>query len=146
MDTLTRVAVLAAFLPVVAGQGGNAGIQTLTVVVRSLALGRLTPRSTLRVVAHELLTGLVMGVAIGLAVAVLAAAWQGNIMLGVVVGVALAANMVVGVLAGVLIPMGLSRLQQDPALSAGIWLTTATDLLGFVAYLSLATLLISQLD
>ncbi|MDA0256393.1 MAG: magnesium transporter [Chloroflexi bacterium] len=145
-DTLTRVAVLAAFLPVVAGQGGNAGIQTLTVVVRSLALGRLTARSTLRVVAHELLTGLVMGVAIGLAVAVLAALWQGNPVLGVVVGVALAANMVVGVLAGVLIPMGLSRLQQDPALSAGIWLTTATDLLGFVVYLSLAALLISKLE
>ncbi len=145
-DTLTRVAVLAAFLPVVAGQGGNAGIQTLTVVVRSLALGRLTVSSTLRVVAHELLTGLAMGLAIGVAVAVLAALWQGSPALGVVVGVALAANMLVGVLAGVLIPMGLSRLQQDPALSAGIWLTTATDLLGFVVYLSLATLLISQLE
>jgi magnesium transporter len=145
-DTLTRVAVLAAFLPVVAGQGGNAGIQTLTVVVRSLALGRLRARSTLHIVAHELLTGLVMGVAIGLVVAVLAAVWQGSPVLGVVVGVALAANMVVGVLAGVLIPMGLSKLKQDPALSAGIWLTTATDLLGFLAYLSLATLLVSQLE
>ena len=144
--TLARVAILAAFLPVVAGQGGNAGIQTLTVVIRSLAIGRLAGRNLWQVVLHEALTGLINGVVIGVAIALAAGLWQGNAMLGLIVGVALVANMLVGVLAGVLIPMGLQRLRQDPALSAGIWLTTATDVLGFLVFLSLAALLIDAID
>lgn len=144
-DTVARVAVLAAFLPVVSGQGGNAGIQTLTVVVRSLAVGRLAGRNLWRVVLHEAATGLVNGVVIGLAVGVAAWLWRGNATLGVVVGIALAGNMLVGVIAGVLIPMGLQRVRQDPALSAGIWLTTATDILGFLVFLTLATLLVDAI-
>ena len=133
-------------LPVVAGMGGNAGIQTLTVVVRSLALGRLTPRHTLRVIGHELAAGLLTGLVTGVAVAAVAWGWQANPWLGAVVGVALMGNVLVGVMAGVLIPMGLYRLRQDPALSAGIWLTTATDVLGFLGFLGLATLLLSRID
>ena len=144
-DTVARVALLAAFLPVVAGQGGNAGIQTLTVVIRSLAVGRLAGRNLWRVVLHEAATGLVNGVVIGVAVGVAAWLWQGNATLGLVVGIALAINMLVGVIAGVLIPMGLQRFRQDPALSAGIWLTTATDVLGFLVFLSLATLLVDAI-
>ena len=144
-DTVAQVALLAAFLPVVAGQGGNAGIQTLTVVVRSLAVGRLAGRNLWRVVLHEVTTGLVNGVVIGVAVGLAAWAWQGNTTLGLVVGIALAVNMLVGVIAGVLIPMGLQRFRQDPALSAGIWLTTATDVLGFLVFLSLATLLVDAI-
>ena len=145
-DTLQRVVVLAAFMPVIAGMGGNAGIQTLTVVVRSLALGRLTLRNTMRVVLHELGTGLLVGVAVGAGTAVIAWLWQDNVWLGVVVGVALLGNVVVGVLAGALIPMTLHRLRQDPALSGGIWLTTATDVLGFLAFLGLATALITRIE
>lgn len=143
-DTLSRVVVLAAFLPVVAGQGGNAGIQTLTIVVRSLALGRMVPGQVWRIVGHELLTGLIVGTVSGLAVAAVATAWRGDPWLGLVVGVALAGNMLIGVLAGVLIPVGLQRLRQDPALSGGIWLTTTTDLLGLLGYLALASLLITR--
>jgi magnesium transporter len=145
-DTLARVAVLAAFLPVIGGMGGNAGIQTVTVVVRSLALGRLALTDTLDVVTRELLAGLVVGAATGAAVAALTIAWQGNPWLGVIVGLALLTNVVVGVVAGVLIPMTLHRLRQDPALSSGIWLTTTTDLLGFLAFLGLATVLISRIE
>ena len=144
-DTVARVAVLAAFLPVVAGQGGNAGIQTLTVVIRSLALGRLAGRNMVHVIGHELAVGLVTGVVTGAAVAAVAMAWQRNPELGLVVGVALVANVMVGVLAGVIIPMGLQRMRQDPALSAGIWLTTVTDVIGFLVFLSLATLLVDAL-
>ena len=144
-DTVAHVALLAAFLPVVAGQGGNAGIQTLTVVVRSLAVGRLAGRNLWRVALHEVATGLVNGVVIGAAVGAVAWVWQGNTTLGLVVGVALAVNMLVGVIAGVLIPMGLQRFRQDPALFAGIWLTTATDVLGFLVFLTLATLLVDAI-
>ena len=145
-DTVARVAVLAAFLPVVASLGGNAGIQTLTVVIRSLALGRLAGRNMMQVIGHELAVGLVTGVVTGAAVALVAMAWQGNPALGLIVGGALIANVLVGVLAGVIIPMGLQRLRQDPALSAGIWLTTMTDVIGFLVFLSLAALLVDAID
>ncbi len=145
-DTLARVAVLAAFLPVVGGMGGNAGIQTLTVVVRSLALGRLELRDTLTVAGHELAGGAIVGLFTGLLVGGVTIIWQGNAWLGGIVALALFANVVIGVVAGVLIPMGMYRLRQDPALSSGIWLTTATDLAGFLAFLSLATLLVSRID
>ncbi len=145
-STVARVAVLAAFLPVVAGQGGNTGIQTLTVVIRSLAVGRLRGRDLWRVVLHEAATGLINGLVIGAAVGLVAWLWQGNAALGLIVGLALAANMLVGVVAGVLIPMGLQRFRQDPALSAGIWLTTATDVLGFAVFLTLAAIFVNAID
>ena len=97
----------------------------------------------LQVVIHELAAGLLTGLATGVAVALVAWGWQANPWLGAVVGVALMGNVLVGVTAGVLIPMGLHRLHQDPALSVGIWLTTATDVLGC---LGLATVLLSRID
>jgi magnesium transporter len=144
-DTLTQVAILAAFLPVIGGQGGNAGIQTLTVVIRSLAIERISARDTPTLLLHELWVGLILGLATGLMVAIVAYAWRGNAWLGLVVLIALAANTLVGALTGVLIPMALQRWKQDPALSGGIWLTTATDISGFVAFLGTATLLLDHL-
>ena len=143
--TLAQVAILAAFLPVVAAQGGNAGLQTVTVVVRSLALGRIAARSTLRVVRHELATGLVTGLASAAAVGVVAWLWQGNAWLGGLLAVAVAADVLIGVAAGVLIPIALHVGRQDPALSAGIWLTTVTDVCGFFLYLGLASVIIERL-
>ena len=143
--TLERAAVLASFMPVIAGMGGNAGIQTSTVVVRSMALGRISARDTVSVVVHELLSGALMGAATGSAVAVVALAWRGNPWLGAIVGSALLGNTLVGVTAGVLIPMGLDRLNQDPALSSGIWLTAFTDVLGFTLFLTLGTLFLPRL-
>ncbi|MSP21479.1 MAG: magnesium transporter [Dehalococcoidia bacterium] len=141
-STLERAAVLAAFMPVIAGMGGNAGIQTSTVVVRSIALGRISARHTGAVVLHELAAGVLIGLVTGAAVAVVALGWHGNPFLGGIVGLALLGNTLVGVTAGVLIPMGLDRLGQDPALSSGILLTTFTDVLGFSIFLGLGTLLI----
>ncbi len=143
--TLERAAILASFMPVIAGMGGNAGIQTSTVVVRSIALGRISARDTLSVVLHELAAGLLMGTATGAAVATIALAWQGNPWLGGIVGLALVGNTLVGVTAGVLIPMSLDRLHQDPALSSGIWLTTFTDVIGFTLFLSLGTVFLARL-
>ena len=143
--TLARVAILAAFLPVVGGQGGNAGIQTVTVVVRSLALGHLAPRNTLRIVRHELAAGLITGLASALAVAPLAWVWHGNPWLAMLVFVAILGNVVIGVTAGVLIPMALHTMGQDPALSASIWLTTVTDVCGFFLFLGLGTMIVGHL-
>ena len=144
-STLAQVAILAAFLPVIGGQGGNAGIQTLTIIVRSLAIDRVAPRDTLTLVRHEAVVGVILGVASGVLVGLVAWAWQGNWWLGLVVFAGLAANILVGTVFGVLIPMALSRLKQDPALSGGIWLTTATDISGFLAFLGTAAVLIDRL-
>jgi magnesium transporter len=144
-NTLEQVAILAAFLPVIGGQGGNAGIQTLTIVVRSLALGRIALRDTATLLFHELRVGLVLGIATGLAVGLVAFLWRGSPWLGGVVMAGLVVNITVGALVGVLIPMVLQRFRQDPALSGGIWLTTATDLSGFFAFLATATFLIERL-
>jgi magnesium transporter len=144
-STIARAAVLAVFLPVVLGQGGNGGLQTVTVVVRSLALGRIAPRNTLRITGSESATALVTGGAIGTTVGLLAWAWQGNAWLGVIVGVAILSNQLVGAVAGVCFPMGLQLIRQDPAVSAPIWLTNATDVLGALGLLGLATLLVSRL-
>jgi magnesium transporter len=144
--TLAEVVVLTAFMPVVAGLGGNAGVQTLTVVVRSLAIGEILRRDTAAIVWHELRVGLSMGVVVGALVALIAIAWVGNPWLGVVVGGALSVNVLMGVTLGVLIPMGLHRLDQDPALSGGIWLTMCTDAGGFLTYLTFATLLLDRIQ
>lgn len=144
-DTLGQAVVLTAFLPVIAGQGGNAGIQTVTVMVRSMALGRVGQGQTARIVVHELLTGLIVGLTTGLLVGLVAYAWQGNTWLGLLVGFAMTANVIIGAFFGTVIPLGLQRLHQDPALSSGIWLTTTTDVLGFLVYLGAGTILITHL-
>jgi len=144
-DTITRLALIVAFMPMVAGMGGNAGIQTVTVVVRSLALGRITPRDAWPVLRHELAVGLLIGMAIGVPVGVVGWLVNGNPALGAIVGIAMCANITNGMVSGVFIPLLLHRLGQDPAISAGIWMTTFTDVIGFLILLGLATVFISQL-
>ena len=112
---------------------------------RRRAEDRVAPRDTLALVRHEAIVGVILGVASGVLVGLVAWAWQGNWWLGLVVFAGLAANILVGTVFGVLIPMALSRLKQDPALSGGIWLTTATDISGFLAFLGTAALLIDRL-
>jgi magnesium transporter len=144
-DTISRLALIAAFMPVIAGMGGNAGIQTVTVVVRSLALGRMSPRDALPVLRHELAVGLIIGGAIGIPIGVVGWLVNGNPTMGLIVGMAMMANITNGMVTGVLIPLLLYRLGQDPAISAGIWMTTFTDVIGFLMLLGLATLFISHL-
>ncbi len=140
--TIARVAVLATFMPIVAGQGGNAGIQTSTIVIRSLALGELALDELWKALRYELLLGLLNGIAVGLVVAGVALVWKGNPMLGLVIGVAMVGNMLMAALAGVLIPFALHRMGRDPALASGIFLTTVTDVCGFLFFLGLGTWLL----
>lgn len=138
-NTIAQAAVLAAFMPIVAGQGGNAGTQTMTIVVRSLALKEISPKETLWALRHEAMVGIINGVTIGLMVGLLAWLWKGNPYLGLVIGIAMLGNLIVAALAGVFVPMALKAVHIDPALASSIFVTTFTDIMGFFLFLGLAT-------
>lgn len=139
-STIAQYAVLAVFLPIIAGQGGNAGTQVLTIVVRSLALGDVPDKGQRAILVKELIVGVLNGLAIGIVVGLIALLWKQNIALGVVVFVAMLLNMVAAGLAGVIIPFGLKTLRIDPALASAIMLTTVTDVVGFFLFLGFAAL------
>jgi magnesium transporter len=144
-STIARVAVLAAFFPIVAGVSGSAGTQTLTVTVRGLALGELDPQEGFRTLGREVLIGLANGLAVGSLVAMIALTWRGSPMLGVVVGVATLLNLIAAGIAGALVPIALQTLSIDPALASPILVTTITDTFGYFIYLGLASLAIGML-
>jgi len=123
-----------------AGQGGNAGMQTLTVIIRDLALGELSPGEGRKALRKEIALGLVNGLAIGLVVGVIGWFWKGSAMLGVVAGAAMLLNQLAAALSGVVIPLSLKLLRVDPALASSIFLTTVTDVAGFFFFLGLAAL------
>ncbi len=139
-NTIARWTALAVFLPIVAGQGGNAGMQTLTVIIRDLALGEITPGDGRRALIKEITLGLLNGLAIGLTVGLIGWFWKGSVLLGVVAGAAMLLNQLAAAVAGVMIPLGLRTLRLDPALASSIFLTTVTDVAGFFFFLGLATL------
>jgi len=143
--TIERAAALAVFMPVVAGQGGNAGIQTITIVVRGIAVGEIEMRDARTILWKEISIGVVKGLAIGVVVGLIAWAWQGGWAWGVVVGAALIGNMIVAGAVGALVPLGLRSAKLDPAVASGIFLTMITDAVGFLFLLGLATLLIGEL-
>ena len=144
-STIAKAAVLAAFLPIVGGQGGNAIIQTVTIAVRSIALGELTLRNARRVLAKEIVLGLAHGVTLGVVAGAAAFVWSQNLWLSVALGAAMLINLIVAGAAGVLIPLILRRFGVDPALAAGIFGTTVTDIVGFGVLLALAAVSISVL-
>ena len=138
-STMGQVVALAAFLPVIAGQGGIAGTQTLTLIIRSITLGEVSPANARQLLLKELGLGLVHGLALGLVVGLIAFIWKGSEYLALVVGIAMAANLVVAGISGVVVPLGFRALRIDPALSSAVAVTTLTDVLGFLVYLGLAT-------
>lgn len=142
---ISRWAALAVFLPVIAGQGGNAGMQTLTIVVRDMALGEMSPRDGRRVLMKELVLAAIVGLAIGLTVGAIGYLWKGSIELGLVAGAAMLLNQLAAAFSGVAIPLGLRLLRLDPALASSILLTTVTDIAGFFFFLGLAVLAMRQL-
>ena len=145
-DTIGKVVALAVFLPVVAGQGGIGGTQTLTLVIRSIALGDMPERRAFRLLVREILLGLLHGLLLGVVVGVLAFLWKGNAMLGVVLGVAMVGNMAVAGLAGAATPLMLRLFGLDPALGAAVVVTTITDVVGFLLFLGIATAVVSSLQ
>ncbi|MBI1294741.1 magnesium transporter [bacterium] len=143
--TIGQVAILAALMPIVAAQGGNAGNQAMTIVVRSLGLGQITVRDAWRVLRHEISVGVLHGIILGLMVATIAFIWLGNPYLSLIIGLAMLGNLFVASLVGVLVPMTLSRFGLDPALGSSMFVTATTDILGFSLFLGLATFFIQRL-
>jgi magnesium transporter len=137
-NTISRWAALVVFLPMISAVGGNAGMQALTVIVRALALGDAAPGDTFRAARKELAIGLVNGIVLGLAIGFLAVAWKGSPLLGLIAGAAMMFNQVAGTLCGVAVPFGLKKLGVDPALASSIFVTTITDIIGFLVFLGLA--------
>ena len=143
--TITRVVALAVFLPVVASQGGIGGTQTVTLVVRSMALGEVSRRQGVRLLVRELALGLIHGVALGIVVGIVAYLWKWNVTLGLVLGLAMLGNMLVAGMFGAGVPLLLRQLRMDPAVSSAVFVTTFTDVIGFVLFLGLAAIFVEHL-
>jgi magnesium transporter len=137
---LEKMVALAVLAPIVASQGGNAATQTMTVAVRALATRELGANNAWRVVLREAMVGLVNGLAFAVITGVAAVAWFKIPGLGVVIGLAIICNLVAGALGGILIPMLLERVKADPAVASGTFVTTVTDVVGFFAFLGIATM------
>lgn len=141
-ETIARVAVLAAFMPIIAGHGGNTGCQTTTLVVRGIALGEIYRRSIPKLVAREVSFGLIYGALAGALTGILAFVLTRDIRLSGVVFAAMVGNIIVAGFAGAVIPLGLRALNIDPALASTVWLTTFTDWVGFFLLLGLGTYMV----
>ncbi len=144
-STLAQVVILAAFLPVVAGQGGIGGTQTLTMIVRAMALGEFVGIGAPRLLAREALLGLLHGLLLGVLVGIIGLLWTRNPGLGLVLGLAMAGNMVIAGVAGAGVPLFLRRIGVDPAVTSAVVVTTFTDVFGFLLFLGIATAAISLL-
>ena len=144
-ETISQVVALAVFMPVVAGMGGNAATQTLTVTVRGIALGELTWGNSRKALVKEVLIGLGNGLVLGFVAAGVSWAMQGNPVLGLILGLAMVLNMLVAATAGTLIPIVLRALNVDPALASSVFITTLTDVFGFLSFLGLGTLFLRYL-
>jgi magnesium transporter len=137
---LEKMVALAVLAPIVASQGGNAATQTMTVAVRALATRELGPWNALRVIAREGSVGFVNGLAFAVITGIAAVAWFKVPGLGIVIGLAMLCNLVAGALGGILIPMALDKLNADPAVASGAFVTTVTDVVGFFSFLGIASL------
>jgi magnesium transporter len=143
--SIHQVSVLAVFMPIVAGMGGNGGTQALTVITRGIALGEIGLDAGVRAMMREVVIGVAIGLLTGLLTAAGAYLWRGSALLGLVLLLAMTINMVVAGLSGAAVPLVLKALRQDPALGSGVIVTTFTDVFGFLSFLGLATLLLRYL-
>ncbi len=138
--TIEQMVALAVLMPIVASMGGNAGTQTMTVAVRALATEELSAANALKVVLRETAVGLLNGVAFAAIMGVIVYLWYGSNALGAVIGGAMIINLLAAALAGIFIPLALHRWNFDPAVSSTVFVTTVTDVVGFFAFLGLASI------
>jgi len=127
-------------MPIVAGMGGVAGSQTLTIAIRGIALGHLSKSNAMALMLKESAVGLLNGLMWACVVSVIVVFWFDDTSLGFIIGLAMMINLIVAAFAGAVIPMGLNRYGIDPAIAGGVLLTTVTDVVGFMTFLGLAAL------
>jgi magnesium transporter len=137
-DILERVVYLAILMPIVANMGGVAGMQTLTLVIRSLALGHISPANSRWLLIRELGVASLNGMLWALVIAVIAYIWLGDLQISYIIATAMMINMIIAALAGAYLPLFLKRIKVDPALAGTVALTTVTDSIGFFSFLGLA--------
>ena len=143
--TIQRITALAVFMPVVAGMGGNAATQTLTVIVRGIALGEVTWSNSRKALLKEAAVGVGNGVILGLVAATVVWATRGSPVLGLILCAAMIINMFIAAAAGTLVPLALRAANVDPALASSVFITTLTDVFGFFSFLGLATVFMRYL-
>jgi magnesium transporter len=141
-ETISKYVLLAVYMPIVAGMGGNAATQTLAVLVRGISLKQIDLKNMWRTLNSELNSGLFNGLINGLIVAVVVTIKDGDFKIGLVLAMAMVINLLIAAFFGTIVPLIMKRLGKDPASSATIFITTATDVFGFVTFLGLATLLL----
>lgn len=141
-NTIDKLVLLAVYMPIVAGMGGNAATQTLAVMVRGIALKEIELKNSRAAIINEVISGLINGVINGIIVALVAILWNQNPLFGFVIGISMVANLVIAGFAGAVIPLIIKKMGKDPATAASIFITTATDVFGFLVFLGLGTLLL----
>lgn len=141
-STIESLVLLAFYMPVVAGMGGNAGTQTLAVVVRGLALKEVSLEHSKKIILNEIIAGVINGLINGIAIAIIAILWNKNPLLGLILFLAMVFNLIIAGLFGAIVPLIMERLGKDPASSAITFITAATDVFGFLIFLGLASILI----
>lgn len=144
-NTIAQIVALATFMPMVAGMGGNAGSQTLTLIIRGIAIGEISYENQADILKKEIAIGIINGLCLGLVVGVLGYFWVGSLAFGFVIGTAMLLNLIVATISGYLVPVLLKKVGIDPALASAVFVTTVTDVLGFFFFLGLATIMLQYL-
>lgn len=144
-NTIAQVVALSSIMSIVTGMGGNTGTQTVSIIIRNIAMGKVDLKDAFYLIKKQILVGMINGAVIGIVTGIIICIIYGNIYLGIIIFVAMIANLVISGICGTLIPLILRKLKIDPALSSSIFLTTVTDVLGFFIFLSLANLFLPYL-
>lgn len=144
-NTIAQVVALSSIMSIVTGMGGNTGTQTVSIIIRNIAMGKVDLKDAFYLIKKQILVGMINGAVIGIVTGIIISIIYGNIYLGIIIFVAMIANLVISGICGTLIPLILRKLKIDPALSSSIFLTTVTDVLGFFIFLSLANLFLPYL-
>ncbi len=144
-NTIAQVVALSSIMSIVTGMGGNTGTQTVSIIIRNIAMGKVDLKDAFYLIKKQILVGMINGAVIGIVTGIIISIIYGNIYLGIIIFGAMVANLVISGICGTLIPLILRKLKIDPALSSSIFLTTVTDVLGFFIFLSLANLFLPYL-
>ncbi|MCP8615600.1 magnesium transporter [Salirhabdus salicampi] len=144
-NTLNEKAILAIFLPLIAGMAGNTGTQALAVAVRGIATGEIEKEGKYKLLFREAGTGLITGISCGVLITLIVYLWQGQLYLGILVGISIMITLVIATLAGSFIPLLMHRLNIDPAVASGPFITTINDIISILIYFGMATLFMNML-